>query len=136
MRSQICSSTRTFRSGRTRSTAATCLTKTMGPWRSIAVGSASSTRGSIESNWARGAGLNGDRPRDTCRRGRPPPWQRLRRGRVDELRDGANGGLTLRNVARRAGVAPGDRLHPLRVAEHLITELFWRRLSAMPEDSD
>jgi len=61
--------------------------------------------------------------------------QRLAEAALDELRERGYGGLTLRNVARRAGVAPATAYTHFASREHLITELFWRRLSAMPETS-
>jgi AcrR family transcriptional regulator len=40
-------------------------------------------------------------------------------------------GLTVRNVARRAGVSPATAYTYFASKEHLLTEVFWRRLSAL-----
>lgn len=40
--------------------------------------------------------------------------------------------LTVRNVARRAGVAPATAYTYFTSKEHLITEVFWRRLTSQP----
>jgi AcrR family transcriptional regulator len=61
--------------------------------------------------------------------------QRLVEAALEELRERGYGDLTLRNVARRAGVAPATAYTHFASREHLITELFWRRLSALPETS-
>jgi AcrR family transcriptional regulator len=61
--------------------------------------------------------------------------QRLAEAALDELRERGYDGLTLRKVARRAGVAPATAYTHFASREHLITELFWRRLSALPETS-
>lgn len=52
---------------------------------------------------------------------------------VEELRDVGYDGLTVRNVARRAGVAPATAYNYFASREHLVTEVFWRRLDALPE---
>lgn len=52
---------------------------------------------------------------------------------VDELREVGFDGLTVRNVARRAGVAPATAYNYFASREHLVTEVFWRRLEALPE---
>ena len=59
--------------------------------------------------------------------------QRLAEAALDELRDQGYDGLTVRNVARRAGVAPATAYTYFASREHLVTELFWRRLAALPE---
>ncbi len=51
---------------------------------------------------------------------------------VDELREGGYDGLTVRNVARRAGVAPATAYNYFASKDHLIAEVFWRRLQALP----
>jgi AcrR family transcriptional regulator len=61
--------------------------------------------------------------------------QRLVEATLQELRECGYGNLTLRNVARRAGVAPATAYTHFASREHLVTELFWRRLSALPEAS-
>ncbi|CAB4543277.1 unannotated protein [freshwater metagenome] len=52
---------------------------------------------------------------------------------VEELRFGGYEHLTVRNVARRAGVAPATAYTYFTSREHLVTEVFWRRLWALPE---
>jgi AcrR family transcriptional regulator len=59
--------------------------------------------------------------------------QRLTVAAVAELRDVGFDGLTVRNVARRAGVAPATAYTYFTSREHLVTEVFWRRLEAMPD---
>jgi AcrR family transcriptional regulator len=59
--------------------------------------------------------------------------QRLTVAAVEELRRGGFDGLTVRNVARRAGVAPATAYTYFASREHLVTEVFWRRLEALPE---
>jgi AcrR family transcriptional regulator len=49
-----------------------------------------------------------------------------------ELRQQGYDQLTVRNVARRAGVAPATAYTYFASKEHLVTEVFWRRLSALP----
>jgi AcrR family transcriptional regulator len=56
---------------------------------------------------------------------------------VDEVRLGGYDGLTVRNVARRAGVAPATAYTYFASKDHLIAEVFWRRLqAARPADAD
>jgi AcrR family transcriptional regulator len=52
---------------------------------------------------------------------------------VEELRATGYDGLTVRNVARRAGVAPATAYNYFASREHLVTEVFWRRLESRPE---
>src|SRR5690349_24287099 len=54
---------------------------------------------------------------------------------VEELREHGYDGLTVRNVARRAGVAPATAYNYFTSRDHLVTEVFWRRLRALPETS-
>jgi AcrR family transcriptional regulator len=42
-------------------------------------------------------------------------------------------GLTIRNVARRAGVSPATAYTYFASKEHLLTEIFWRRLAALDD---
>lgn len=49
----------------------------------------------------------------------------------DELREHGFDGLTVRNVARRAGVAPATAYTYFTSKEHLVAEVFWRRLQAL-----
>lgn len=52
---------------------------------------------------------------------------------VVELRRGGYDVVTVRKVARRAGVAPATAYTYFRSKEHLVTEVFARRLAAMPD---
>ncbi len=51
---------------------------------------------------------------------------------VDEIREQGYEGLTVRNVARRAGVAPATAYTYFASKDHLVTEAYWRRLQALP----
>jgi AcrR family transcriptional regulator len=59
--------------------------------------------------------------------------QRLTEAAVDELRAVGYDQLTVRSVARRAGVAPATAYTYFTSKDHLVTEIFWRRLQALPE---
>lgn len=59
--------------------------------------------------------------------------QRLTVAAVEQLREHGYDGLTVRNVARAAGVAPATAYTYFTSREHLVTEVFWRRLQALPE---
>lgn len=59
--------------------------------------------------------------------------ERLTAAAVDELRERGWSEFTVRNVARRAGVAPATAYTFFTSKEHLVTEVFWRRLAALPE---
>ena len=61
------------------------------------------------------------------------PVQKLTVAAVEQLREHGYDGLTVRNVARAAGVAPATAYTYFTSREHLVTEVFWRRLQAMPE---
>jgi AcrR family transcriptional regulator len=50
---------------------------------------------------------------------------------VREVRRSGYDGLTVRNVARRAGVAPATAYTYFASKDHLITEVFWRRLQQL-----
>lgn len=52
---------------------------------------------------------------------------------VEELHITGYGGLTVRNVASRAGVAPATAYNHFNSREFLVTEVFWRRLQALPD---
>jgi len=58
---------------------------------------------------------------------------RLTEAAVEELREVGYDGLTVRTVARRAGVAPATAYTYFTSKEHLVTEVFWRRLEALPD---
>ena len=58
--------------------------------------------------------------------------RRLTDAAVVEVGETGYEGLTVRNVAKRAGVAPATAYTYFASKNHLITEVFWRRLSALP----
>jgi AcrR family transcriptional regulator len=60
---------------------------------------------------------------------------RLTTAAVHEIRAKSYEGLTVRNVAARARVAPATAYTYFASKDHLITEVFWRRLHALPEPS-
>jgi len=49
-----------------------------------------------------------------------------------EIRVNGYDGLTMRNVARRAGLAPATAYTYFSSKDHLVAEVFWRRLVALP----
>lgn len=51
---------------------------------------------------------------------------------IAELRVHGYDGLTVRNAARRAGVAPATAYTYFGSKDHLVAEVFWRRLDAVP----
>lgn len=51
---------------------------------------------------------------------------------LTELRANGYDGLTVRNVARRAQVAPATAYTYFGSKDHLVAEVFWRRLAALP----
>lgn len=55
---------------------------------------------------------------------------------VEELRSAGYSGMTVRNVASRAGVAPATAYTYFSSKNHLIAEVFWRRLQALPPVPD
>lgn len=52
---------------------------------------------------------------------------------IAELRDHGYEGLTVRNAARRANVAAATAYSYFGSKDHLVAEVFWRRLAALPE---
>ncbi len=52
---------------------------------------------------------------------------------VAEVAETGYDGLTVRGVARRAGVSPATAYTYFASKEHLLTEVFWRRVSALDE---
>jgi AcrR family transcriptional regulator len=52
---------------------------------------------------------------------------------VDEVRAEGYDGLTVRNVAKRAGVAPATAYTYFASKDHLVAEAFWQRLQAVPD---
>jgi AcrR family transcriptional regulator len=51
---------------------------------------------------------------------------------ADEARQHGYEGVTVRNVARRAGVAPATAYTYFASKDHLLAEVLWRRLQALP----
>ena len=58
--------------------------------------------------------------------------ERLTDAAVLEIRAKGYEGLTVRNVAARARVAPATAYTYFASKDHLVTEVFWRRLRALP----
>ena len=58
--------------------------------------------------------------------------QRLVDASADELDAKGYDGLTVRNVARRAGMAPATAYTYFSSKDHLVAEVFWRRLDGLP----
>jgi AcrR family transcriptional regulator len=58
--------------------------------------------------------------------------RRLADAAVVEIRAKGYDGLTVRNVAARAGVAPATAYTYFASKDHLIAEVFWRRLRELP----
>jgi AcrR family transcriptional regulator len=58
--------------------------------------------------------------------------ERLARAAVDEIQAEGYDGLTVRNVARRAGVAPATAYIHFSSKDHLVADTFWRLLQALP----
>jgi len=59
--------------------------------------------------------------------------ERLTDAAVVEIRATGYEGFTVRNVAARARVAPATAYTYFASKDHLITEVFWRRLRALPD---
>lgn len=59
--------------------------------------------------------------------------QALTDAAVEQIRAAGYDGLTVRNVAGRAGVAPATAYTYFASKDHLIAEAFWRRVRALPE---
>ena len=59
--------------------------------------------------------------------------RRLSDAAVEELRAVHYDGLTVRNVARRAGVATATAYTYFASKDHLVAEVFWRRLQGLAE---
>lgn len=57
---------------------------------------------------------------------------RLTAAAVDELRAHSYDGLTVRNVAARAGVAPATAYTYFSSKDHLVAEVYWRRVQSLP----
>ena len=59
--------------------------------------------------------------------------QTLTDAAAEQIRAAGYDGLTVRNVAARAGVAPATAYTYFASKDHLIAEAFWRRVRALPE---
>jgi AcrR family transcriptional regulator len=59
--------------------------------------------------------------------------EKLTNAAVHEIRAKGYEGLTVRNVAARARVAPATAYTYFASKDHVITEVFWRRLRALPD---
>ena len=57
---------------------------------------------------------------------------RLTEAGVEEVRQSGYENLSIRDVARRAGVAAATAYTYFGSKDHLLTEIFWRRLSLLP----
>lgn len=62
--------------------------------------------------------------------------ERLTAAAVVELREHGYEGLTVRAVAARCGVAPATAYTYFASKNHLVAEVFWRRLCELPEAAD
>ncbi len=54
---------------------------------------------------------------------------------MDELREAGYQGLSVRAVAARSGVAPATAYNYFSSKEHLVAEVFWRRISQQDDRS-
>jgi len=61
---------------------------------------------------------------------------RLVEAAVEEIRAQGYEGLTVRNAARRAGMAPASAYTYFSSKDHLVVEALWRRLHALPAADD
>lgn len=73
-----------------------------------------------------------ERPRRRLTERQAGTVTRLTDAAVTEVREQGYDGLTVRNVARRAGVAPATAYTYFASKDHLVAEVFWRRLRARP----
>ena len=60
--------------------------------------------------------------------------ERLTEAAVEEISENGYEAFTVRNVARRAGVAPATAYTYFASKDHLIAEAFWRRLRSLPDN--
>lgn len=58
--------------------------------------------------------------------------QQLVDATAEEVEESGYAGLTVRNVARRAGVAPATAYNYFSSKDHLLAELLWRRMQSLP----
>jgi AcrR family transcriptional regulator len=59
--------------------------------------------------------------------------ERLVRAAAEEVREQPDEGLSVRRVARRAGLAPATAYTYFGSKDHLVAEVAWRRLRALPD---
>ncbi len=59
--------------------------------------------------------------------------QKLTEAAIEEVRTVGFEALTVRSVAKRAGVAPATAYTYFASKEHVVTEAFWRLLSVLPD---
>jgi AcrR family transcriptional regulator len=62
--------------------------------------------------------------------------RRLTEAGVDQVRQAGYENLSIRDVARRAGVAAATAYTYFVSKDHLLTEIFWRRLNALPPEGN
>jgi AcrR family transcriptional regulator len=74
-----------------------------------------------------------DAPRRALSDRRARTVERLTEAAVAELVEVGYGALTVRGVAKRAGVAAATAYTYFASKEHLVAEVFWRRFLAQPE---
>ncbi|CCM63100.1 conserved hypothetical protein [Candidatus Microthrix parvicella RN1] len=75
-------------------------------------------------------------PRRRLSKQRSLTVDRLTAAAVDELHAVGYAALTVRTVAARSGVAPATAYNYFSCKEHLIAEVFWRRISAQKEAAE
>jgi AcrR family transcriptional regulator len=73
-----------------------------------------------------------DAPRRQLSGRNPEMVARLLDAAVVEVAATGYEGLTVRNVARAAGVSPASAYTYFASKEHLLAEVFWRRIAALP----
>ena len=74
-------------------------------------------------------------PRRTLSDRQAETVDRLTAAVIDEVRTVGFDAMTVRSVAKRAGVAPATAYTYFASKEHLVTEAFWRLLARLPEPS-
>jgi AcrR family transcriptional regulator len=74
-----------------------------------------------------------DAPRRTLSARQAATVDGLTKAAVAELAEAGYQALTVRNVAKRAGVAPATAYTYFGSKEHLVAEVFWRRYRSQPD---
>jgi AcrR family transcriptional regulator len=95
------------------------------------IGSDGSARGAPVVSGHMSSDVNTEATRRRLTKRQADMVQRLTVAAVEELRATGYADLTVRNVAARAGVAPATAYTYFSSKNHLITEVFWRRLNEM-----